>query len=121
MHGSNISVFDSTLYSPLFTQVEMKRVWSDENLIRTWLTFEVSIAEVQAELGLIPSSAVASIERVCNIQNIDWERLTRETQEVGMAIKPLVDQLAERGDDDVKKYLHWGCTTQDLLDTSLAM
>ncbi|MGR5108251.1 class-II fumarase/aspartase family protein [Vibrio jasicida] len=121
MHGSNTSVFDSTLYSPLFTQAEMKRVWSDENLIRTWLTFEVSIAEVQAELGLIPCSAVASIERICNLQNIDWERLALETQEVGMAIKPLVDQLAERGDDDVKKYLHWGCTTQDLLDTSLAM
>lgn len=121
MHGSNASVFDSTLYSPLFTQAEMKRVWSDENLILTWLTFEVSIAEVQAELGLIPCSAVTSIKQVCDVQNIDWERLARETQEVGMAIKPLVDQLAERGDDDVKKYLHWGCTTQDLLDTSLAM
>lgn len=121
MHGSNASVFDSTLYSPLFTQAEMKRVWSDENLIRTWLIFEVSIAEVQAELRLIPQPAVASIKQVCNVQNIDWERLAQETQEVGMAIKPLVDQLAERGDDNVKKYLHWGCTTQDLLDTSLAM
>lgn len=121
MHGSNASVFDSTLYSPLFTQAEMKRVWSDENLILTWLTFEVSIAEVQGELGLIPCSAVTSIKQVCDVENIDWERLARETQEVGMAIKPLVDQLAERGDDDVKKYLHWGCTTQDLLDTSLAM
>lgn len=54
MSGSNVSVFDSTLYSPLFTQQEMKRVWSDENLIQTWLTFEVTIAKVQAELGLIP-------------------------------------------------------------------
>ncbi|MGR5063790.1 class-II fumarase/aspartase family protein [Photobacterium sp. DNB22_13_2] len=121
MPGSNVSVFDSTLYSPLFTQKEMKGIWSDDNLIQAWLTFEVSIARVQAEQGLIPNQAVASIEQVCDANNIDWTRLAQDTQTVGMAIKPLIDQLTEQGDDHVKKYLHWGCTTQDLLDTSLAM
>lgn len=119
--GSNISVFDSALYSPLFTQAEMKVVWSDENLIQSWLTFETSIAKVQATLGLIPQQAVIAIEQVCSLQNIDWARLLRDTQVVGMAIKPLIDQLSEQGGETVKKYLHWGCTTQDLLDTSLAM
>lgn len=119
--GSNISVFDSALYSPLFTQAEMKVVWSDENLIQSWLTFETSIAKVQATLGLIPQHAVIAIEQVCSLQNIDWARLSRDTQVVGMAIKPLIDQLSEQGGEAVKKYLHWGCTTQDLLDTSLAM
>lgn len=119
--GSNISVFDSALYSPLFTQAEMKVVWSDENLIQSWLTFETSIAKVQATLGLIPQHAVIAIEQVCSLQNIDWARLSRDTQVVGMAIKPLIDQLSEQGGETVKKYLHWGGTTQDLLDTSLAM
>lgn len=119
--GSSISVFDSALYSPLFTQAEMKVVWSDENLIQSWLTFETSIAKVQATLGLIPQHAVIAIEQVCSLQNIDWTRLSRDTQVVGMAIKPLIDQLSEQGGEAVKKYLHWGCTTQDLLDTSLAM
>ncbi|MFL1801046.1 adenylosuccinate lyase family protein [Plesiomonas shigelloides] len=119
--GSNISVFDSALYSPLFTQAEMKVVWSDENLIQSWLTFETSIAKVQATLGLIPQQAVIAIEQVCSLQNIDWARLSQDTQVVGMAIKPLIDQLSEQGGETVKKYLHWGCTTQDLLDTSLAM
>lgn len=119
--GSNISVFDSALYSPLFTQAEMKAVWSDENLIQSWLTFETSIAKVQATLGLIPQQAVIAIEQVCSLQNIDWARLSRDTQVVGMAIKPLIDQLSEQGGETVKKYLHWGGTTQDLLDTSLAM
>nr|WP_086940875.1 adenylosuccinate lyase family protein [Thaumasiovibrio occultus] len=121
MYGSNASVFDSALYSPLFTQAEMKRIWADENLIQTWLTFEISIAKVQAQLGIIPSDAVASIEAVCQQDNIDWPRLAFDTEKVGMAIAPLVSQLSEQGDDKVKKYLHWGCTTQDLLDTSLAM
>ena len=99
----------------------MKVVWSDENLIQSWLTFETSIAKVQATLGLIPQQAVIAIEQVCSLQNIDWARLSRDTQVVGMAIKPLIDQLSEQGGETVKKYLHWGCTTQDLLDTSLAM
>lgn len=119
--GINISVFDSALYSPLFTQAQMKSVWSDENLIQSWLTFEISIAKVQATLGLIPQQAVIAIEQVCSLQNIDWVRLSRDTKIVGMAIKPLIDQLSEQGGETVKKYLHWGCTTQDLLDTSLAM
>ncbi|ENM5750972.1 adenylosuccinate lyase family protein [Vibrio mimicus] len=121
MQGSNTSVFDSTLYSPLFTQKHMKQIWSDENLIRTWLTFETMIAEVQAELGVIPHSAASAIKQVCDIRHLDWARLAQDTQTVGMAIKPLVDQLSEQGNDEVKQYLHWGCTTQDLLDTSLAM
>ena len=99
----------------------MKVVWSDENLIQSWLTFETSIAKVQATLGLIPQQAVIAIEQVCSLQNIDWARLSLDTQVVGMAIKPLIDQLSEQGGETVKKYLHWGCTTQDLLDTSLAM
>ncbi|UJF17935.1 adenylosuccinate lyase family protein [Vibrio sp. SS-MA-C1-2] len=121
MSKLTVSVFDSVLYSPLFTQKEMKQIWSDENLINCWLTFEKSIAEVQADLGLIPSDAIDAIHAVCQPENIDWTRLSQETQTVGMAIKPLIDQLSDQGNAEVKKYIHWGCTTQDLLDTSLAM
>ena len=52
MRGSHSSVFDSELYSSLFTQPEMKQIWSDENLIRCWLEFEVMIARTQAELDI---------------------------------------------------------------------
>ncbi|EOW2885837.1 adenylosuccinate lyase family protein, partial [Escherichia coli] len=51
MPGSQSSVFDSELYSSLFTQPEMKSIWSDDNLLRCWLTFEATIAHVQTELG----------------------------------------------------------------------
>ncbi|WP_230354368.1 adenylosuccinate lyase family protein [Lelliottia sp. WAP21] len=121
MQGSQSSVFDSELYLSLFTQPEMKEIWSDENLLRCWLTFESTIAQVQAELAIIPREAAADISATCQSLNIDWPRLARETRSVGMAIKPLVDQIADAGTPLVKKYLHWGCTTQDLLDTALAM
>ena len=121
MFGQNISVFDSNLYSPLFTQKEMKKIWSDNNLVDTWLSFETAIAKVQAQLGIIPNDAATSIRQACQSIVIDWPRLAADTELVGMAIKPLVDQVCDHGDELVKQYLHWGCTTQDLLDTSLAM
>lgn len=121
MFGNNASVFDSQLYSSLFAQKEMKAIWTDENLISQWLKFEITIAQVQADLGIIPSDAACAIEKTCQNFQPDWMRLASETESVGMAIKPLVDQITEQGCDLVKQYLHWGCTTQDLLDTSLAM
>ncbi|AKP33050.1 class-II fumarase/aspartase family protein [Yersinia aleksiciae] len=121
MRGSHSSVFDSELYSSLFTQPEMKLIWSDENLIRCWLEFEVTVARVQAELNIIPVQAAEEIAAICQSFDVDWPRLAKETQSVGMAIKPLVDQITDAGTPLVKRYLHWGCTTQDLLDTALAM
>lgn len=121
MRGNQSSVFDSDLYSSLFTQAQMKQIWSDDNLIHCWLEFETAVAQVQSELGVIPAQAADEIKQACQSLNIDWSRLSKETQSVGMAIKPLIDQIADSGTPLVKKYLHWGCTTQDLLDSALAM
>lgn len=80
MPGSQSSVFDSELYSSLFTQPEMKSIWSDDNLLRCWLTFEATIAHVQTELGIIPPEAAAEISAACQTLKIDWPRLARETR-----------------------------------------
>ena len=121
LDGLSVSVFDSQLYSPLFTQKEMKEIWADKNLIQCWLTYEIALANAQATCGVIPAEAVAAINEVCQLEYIDWTRLANETEHVGMAIKPLIDQLSASEDRLVQRYLHWGGTTQDVLDTSLAM
>ena len=121
MYGKQTTVFDSDLYSPLFTDDRMREIWSDENLIRCWLRFEATVARVQSELGVIPKQAAVEIEQACRDLTLDWPALAHETQSVGMAIKPLIDQIARSGTPLVSQYLHWGCTTQDLLDSGLAM
>lgn len=121
MNSKNVSVFDSTLYSPLFTQAQMKTIWSEKHLLACWLRFEREIAAVQAELGIIPPQAATAIAAAAKPEAIDWQRLAEDTRRVGLAIKPMVDQISEAADPLVKRYLHWGCTTQDLLDTGQAM
>lgn len=121
MNSNAISVFDSYMYSPLFTQNDMKKIWSEQHQIECWLHFEKIIAKVQSELEIIPKEAQIAIWQACDSFVPDWKRLSKDTEFVGMPIKPLIDQIADNGGELVKRYLHWGCTTQDLLDTALAM
>lgn len=121
MFGKQTTVFDSDLYSSLFTQGRMREIWSDDNLLRCWLRFEATVARVQGELGIIPAQAAVEIEKTCREIRIDWPALAQETQTVGMAIKPLIDQISACGTPLVSQYLHWGCTTQDLLDSGMSM
>lgn len=94
MFGKQTTVFDSDLYSSLFTQGRMREIWSDDNLLRCWLRFEATVARVQGELGIIPEQAAVEIEKTCREIQIDWPALAQETQTVGMAIKPLIDQIS---------------------------
>ena len=113
--------FDSRIYSNLFGTESMKRIWSDTQLVQSWLDTEVALAQVQAELGLIPHEAAEAIEQCATVDNIDWDKLQRRTEEVGMPIKPVVEQIASVGGEVVARYLHWGATTQDILDTGQAL
>lgn len=121
MYGKQTTVFDSDLYSSLFTDEQMREIWTDDNLLRCWLRFESTVARVQSDLGIIPQQAADEIEQACRELKLDWQALAQSTQSVGMAIKPLIDQVSAFGSPLVSQYLHWGCTTQDLLDSGLAM
>ena len=72
MYGKQTTVFDSDLYSSLFTQDKMREIWSDDNLLRCWLRFEAAVARVQSELGIIPEQAAVEIEQTCREIQIDW-------------------------------------------------
>ena len=75
MFGKQTTVFDSDLYSSLFTQGRMREIWSDDNLLRCWLRFEATVARVQGELGIIPEQAAVEIEKTCREIHIDWPAL----------------------------------------------
>lgn len=118
----NLTVFDSQLYSSLFTQKDMRKIWSETAMFQSWLDFEIALAETQAELGIIPQRAAEKIAFFARLGNIDYQALKAPTEKTGMPIKPLLDQIIEKSQDqDVKDYLHWGSTTQDVLDTGQAL
>ena len=76
------------------------------------------MARVQSRCGVIPKSAGDAITASSKFEGLDLERLQHETDIVGYPILPLIKQLAAMCGDDAGKYVHWGATTQDIMDTA---
>ena len=116
-----VSVFESRVYSDLFSSDEMRNVFSDEALVAQWVRVEVALAKTQAELGIIPEEAYRSIKSTADNFKVDFDKLGEGTRKVGRGIKPLLDQLKKSGDENVSIYLHYGSTTQDIMDTATVL
>ena len=119
------SLIDSAVFRDIFTTEAMRRVFSDENRVQKYLDFEAALARAQARLGIVPGEAAEAISKAAAAvakepQSLDLARLKRETENVGYPILPLVRQLAER-DGDGGRWLHWGATTQDIMDTAAVL
>lgn len=116
-----VSVFDSRVYKDLFSTKEMKNVFTDRAMVNQWLKVEVALAKAQADLGIIPLSAAKAIEDAAKLEKIDWEALRKKTNKVGRGIKPLLGLIKKNGTKEVKEYLHFGSTTQDIMDTATVL
>lgn len=111
------TVYDSLLFRDMFGTAAMRDVFSDKALVGRYLEAEAALARAQAKLGAIPAAAGTKIDAASKSIQIDFERMRHETEIVGYPILPLVHQLAEAA-GDAGGYVHWGATTQDIMDTA---
>lgn len=117
MHATLI---DSRYLGSLFSTPAMREVFADTSTLARYTETEVALALAEGKLGLIPTDAAKAIAEHAPQIKLDMDRLERETHNVGYPILPLVHQLAE-GLGDAGKFLHWGATTQDIMDTALVL
>jgi 3-carboxy-cis,cis-muconate cycloisomerase len=115
------TLLDSTYYRDQYSTAAMRAVFSDEARFQSWLDTEVALAQAQAEVGLIPQEAAAKIALAAQAGKLDQAAMKAEFDKVGFAIMPLVHQLAKLVDPETRRYIHWGSTTQDILDTGLVL
>ena len=111
------------MFSPLvdvFGDQEVIRLFSEESLVAAWLELERALADAQAEFGVIPSEAAQEIAAAAVLEHVDLADLREQTLVVGYPILPLLDQIVERS-PAAGRYLHRGATTQDVMDTGLAL
>jgi 3-carboxy-cis,cis-muconate cycloisomerase len=111
------------MFSPLvdvFGDQDVIRLFSEESLVAAWLEVERALADAQAELGVIPSDAAREIAAVAMPEHVDLAALREQTLVVGYPILPLLDQIVQRS-PSAGRYLHRGATTQDVMDTGLAL
>ncbi len=112
---------DMKLYRTKFATEKQRAIWSEENIISKRLLVEVTLAEAQAEMGMIPKKALAEIKRKANLKHFTAERYADLYALKGHDIVALVWGLNEICEDGWGEYVHWRSTTQDILWTSTAL
>ncbi|SAK44983.1 3-carboxy-cis,cis-muconate cycloisomerase [Caballeronia calidae] len=114
------TVFDSVLFRDAFGTAKMRAVFSDRALVQRYIDVEVALAKAEARTGVIPAEAADVIARESSIERIDFDHMREETDIVGYPILPLVHQMVAMC-GDAGRYVHWGATTQDIMDTAVAL
>lgn len=100
----------------------MDEIWSDRAQIQAMLDVEAALAE--AEAGLLPPEAAAAIRRACDAQSFDLDALAKAAGLAGNLAIPLVKMLTARvaeSDLEAAKWVHYGATSQDVMDTGLVL
>ena len=113
-----------TLTGPMSASADMLRVFSDHAAVQRMLDFEAALARAEAAHGVIPATAVAAIVAACDAARLDLPALAQSAAGAGNLAIPLVKQLTAavlRDDAEAGKYVHWGATSQDAIDTGLVL
>jgi 3-carboxy-cis,cis-muconate cycloisomerase len=118
--SSASTVIDSALFRDSFGTAQMRAVFNDHALVQRYIDAEIALACAQARIGVIPVDAAQTIARESRIERIDFDLMREETGNVGYPILPLVHQLVKMC-GDAGRYVHWGATTQDIMDTATVL
>ena len=118
----SISPFDSALYRDLFTDREVATLFTDTAEIRAMLVVEGMLAKVQGALGVIPADSAGFIHRSSLEVQIDPAGLAEATGQNGVCVPALVAAFRKEMEaPEHAQYAHWGATSQDIIDTGLAL
>jgi len=116
------SVFDSALYARLFPTGDVGRLFTDSAEIRAMLLVEGTLAKVQGDRRVIPSDSAAAISRAVMEIQIDPGALATATGINGVSVPALVAAFrTEMQAPEHAQYVHWGATSQDIIDTGLML
>ncbi|WP_321791411.1 3-carboxy-cis,cis-muconate cycloisomerase [Caballeronia sp. J97] len=103
---------------------DANEIWSPRATVQAMLDVEAALARASARHGVIPSGAVEAIVGACKADNIDADALMTGAQAGGNLAIPLVKQLTavvKANDAEAAKYVHWGATSQDIIDTGVVL
>jgi 3-carboxy-cis,cis-muconate cycloisomerase len=112
---------DSQFISPLFGDAEISEIFSEPRFIRMMLDVEAALASVQGRLGLIPFDAASEIVAGAASLEVDAGQFHAGIEQAGVPVSELVRQLRAHLGPGSADYVHWGATTQDIMDTALVL
>jgi adenylosuccinate lyase len=114
-------VVDSVIYGHLWGTPEVWTLFSDEGRVQSWLEVLATLAEAQAEVGLVPEAAAQAIRKHADVGLLDLERVAEETRATSHSTLGLIRCLKEVLPEEAQEWVYYGATVQDLSDTWSAL
>ncbi|MCY4450820.1 MAG: adenylosuccinate lyase [Immundisolibacterales bacterium] len=114
-------ITDSRLFGTTFGSAQIASVFSDRNRVQKWFDIEAALALTQGELGIIPSAAAQEIARKADATLVDLDAIGREISSTTHPLVPAIRALADLCEGDAGEYVHYGATTQDVMDTGMVL
>lgn len=115
------TMIDSLIFCDWFGSAEMRKIFSDENRLQCWLDVEAALARVQAKLGMIPQEAAEEISTKAQVVNFNLQEFKREAERTVHPLIPLIWGLQKVCKKEYGEFIHWGATTQDIMDTGMML
>ena len=112
---------DSALYGHLWATDELRRVFGEGPRIQGWLDVLATLAQAQAELGIIPEEAAKAIAGSSSVELLDLEAVAEETRRTGHSTLGLIRGLQAVLPDEAREWVYYGATVQDITDTWSAL
>lgn len=109
------------LWGPLFGTDELIAATGGTAWVRAMLDAEAALAGASADIGLVPADAAAQIESACGALTTDPGGLGVRARSGGNPVIPLVADLRAELPEAAAGWLHWGATSQDVLDTAAVL
>jgi adenylosuccinate lyase/3-carboxy-cis,cis-muconate cycloisomerase len=115
------SALDCAVLGDLFATEEVRALFDSRALVQAWLDVEAALARAEAEVGVVPADAAERIAAEARAESFDLDRIGADVVASQHPLVPLVRALAERCGEEAGAWVHWGATTQDIVDTGLVL
>src|SRR5258706_15833996 len=109
------------LFDKLFRYEAIDRIFSDREYVQALLDFEAALARAEAKAGVIPAPDASIIAAACQAERFNFEEFATQAALSGNVAIPLVNKLTElvaSQNKDAARFVHWGATSQDAMDTA---
>lgn len=116
-----VHLMDTILFGDSVGTADMRQIFNEHTMLQSWLDVEVALAQAQAAMGMIPEKAAEQITGKADISVIDLEAVKAHGKRTGHSLLGLLSEFRLLFDNNHSRYLHFGATTQDIIDTGLML
>jgi 3-carboxy-cis,cis-muconate cycloisomerase len=110
-----------TIFAAIAVPAELREATSGQGWLAAMLDAEAALARAEAAAGVIPAEAAEAIAAGCRAESFDLEEIVEHGRATGTPVGPLVSALREAVGGEAAQYVHWGATSQDILDTASSL